>query len=98
MAGFSLTKGADKYDFDVAGAVNKNSQPVGVWTASKDNKLVVNDNNGNALASFDVTWQFNADNQIILGSGGNPASTFPSVAGLRPMRTPLHTVLNARPA
>jgi hypothetical protein len=97
MAGFTLTKGADKYDFDVTGTANKNGQPAGAWTTSKDNKLVVNDKNGNALASFDVTWQFNADNQLVLSSSGNPVFNFQTVAGLRPLLTTADGVLNVRP-
>jgi hypothetical protein len=97
MAGFSLTKGADKYDFDLTGPVNKNGQAAGTWTTSKDNKLVANDKNGNALASFDVTWQFNADNQLTLSSGGNPLFNFHTVAAMRPLLTTVNAVLNVRP-
>jgi len=97
MAGFSLTKGSDKYDFDLTGPVNKNGQAAGAWTTSKDNKLVANDKNGNALASFDVTWQFNADNQLTLGSGGNLLFNFHTVAGMRPLLTTVNAVLNVRP-
>ena len=97
MAGFSLTKGADKYDFDLAGAVNKNGQPAGLWTTGKDNKLVANDKNNNPVASFDVTWQFNTDNQLVLSSGGNPVINFQTVAGLRPLLTTSNAVLNVRP-
>jgi hypothetical protein len=97
MATFSLTQGADKYDFDTTGPVNKNGQTVGNWATSKDNKLTVSDKNGNALVSFDVTWQFNADNQLTLSSGGNVAFNFNTVAGVRPLLTTNNAVLNVRP-
>src|SRR5262245_31368035 len=97
MAGFSLTKGADKFDFDTTGPVNKNGAPVGVWATTKDNKLVVNDKTGNQLATFDATWQFNPDNQLTLSTGGNPVFNFHSVAGLRPLLTTQNAVLNVRP-
>jgi len=97
MPGFSLTKGADKYDFDIAGTVNKNSQPAGTWTTSNDNKVVANDKNGAALASFDVTWQFNADNQLTISSSGNHIFNFYSVAGVRPLLGTVNAVLNVKP-
>ncbi len=96
MAGFSLTKGTDTFDFDIAGPVNKGGSRIGVWSTDKNNNIVVTKDAG-GQDSHTVTWQFNQDNQLTIASGGKPVFNFNGTAGVRPVYFTVNAVLKVKP-
>jgi hypothetical protein len=96
MPGFSLKKNQDTFNFDLAGGVTLNGNPVGQWNTNKTNQIVVTKSDGSSIP-FDVSWQFNADNHMVLSSGGATVLDFNTVAGIRPFYSTVDAVLNIRP-
>src|SRR5712692_1849153 len=75
MAGFSLTKGTDTFDFALDGTVTKAGAPAGSWNTNQNNQILVKAADG-AQNPIDVVWKFNPDNQLCLFSGTNQAYNF----------------------
>ncbi|HKP12827.1 MAG TPA: hypothetical protein VJZ91_11970 [Blastocatellia bacterium] len=96
MAGFSLKQNQDTYNFDLAGAVTLNGNAVGKWATNQTNQIVVTKDGGGTVA-FDVGWAFNADNHLVLSSGGAALLDFNAVAGLQPFYATRDAVLVVRP-
>jgi hypothetical protein len=96
MAGFTLTKGSDKFDFDIAGTVSKAGTKIGTWSTDKTNNIVVTKDAG-GQDSHTVSWKFNQDNQLTISSGGNPVFNFNATSGIRPVYSTQNAVLNVRP-
>lgn len=96
MAGFSLTKGTDTFDFDIAGPVNKGGVRIGAWATDKSNNIVVT-KDGGGQDLHNVTWQFNQDNQLTISSGGKSVFNFNGNAGVRPVYFTVDSVLKVRP-
>lgn len=96
MAGFSLKKNQDTYNFDLLGPVTLNGRAVGKWTTNKTNQIVVTKSDGSSVP-FDVVWQFNQDNHLVLSAAGATVLDFNTVQGLQPFYSTLNGVLNVRP-
>jgi len=69
MPGLQLTKNADNFVIEPLGTVTINNAPGGKWKTDQTNKIVVTKND-NSTVSFDVTWEFNSDNQLVVSSAG----------------------------
>ena len=69
MPGLQLTKNADTFLIDPLGTVTINNAPGGKWKTDQTNKIVVTKND-NTTVSFDVTWEFNSDNQLVVSAAG----------------------------
>src|SRR5262249_52521621 len=96
MPGFSLTKGTDTCDFDIAGTVSQGGTRIGVWATDKNNDIIVHKDAGGQDV-YNATWQFNQDNQLTISSGGNPVFNFNRLAGVRPLYFTQNAVLKVRP-
>jgi hypothetical protein len=96
MAGFSLIKGADTFNFDITGPVSKGGNRIGVWSTDKNNNIVVTKDAG-GQDSHTVSWQFNQDNQLTISSGGKAVFNFNGTAGVRPVYFTVNSVLKVRP-
>jgi hypothetical protein len=96
MAGFTLTKGTDKFDFDITGVVSKGGNRIGTWSTDKSNNIVVTRDAG-GQDSHTVTWQFNQDNQLTIASGGNTVFNFNATQGIRPLYFTQNAVFKVRP-
>lgn len=75
MAAFSLTKGADTFDFGLDGSVTKGGSAAGTWATNQGNQIVVTAADG-TQNPIDAGWQFNQDNQLCLFSGANQVFDF----------------------
>ena len=69
MPGLQLTKNNDTFVIDPLGTVTINNAPGGKWKTDQTNKIVVTKND-NSTVSFDVTWEFNTDNQLVVSAAG----------------------------
>ena len=69
MPPLQLTKNNDTFVIDPLGTVTINNAPGGKWTTDQTNKIVVTKND-NTTVSFDVTWEFNSDNQLVVSTAG----------------------------
>lgn len=96
MGGFTLTKGTDKFDFDITGVVSKGGNRIGTWSTDKSNNIVVAKDAG-GQDSHTVTWQFNQDNQLTIASGGNTVFNFNATQGIRPLYFTQNAVFKVRP-
>lgn len=70
MPGLQLTKNNDNFVIEPLGTVTINNAPGGKWTTDQTNKIVVTKND-NSTVSFDVGWEFNTDNQLVVSAAGN---------------------------
>ena len=68
MAGLQLTKNNDNYLLDPLGTVTLNNAPGGKWKTDQSNKIVITKPD-NTTITFDVTWEFNPDNQLVVSAG-----------------------------
>ena len=96
MPGFSLKQNQDTYNLDLFGPVTLNGNAVGTWTTNKTNQIVVTKSDGSTV-KFDVAWQFNQDNHLVLSAGGTPVLDLNTVAGLQPFYSTQDAVLKVRP-
>jgi hypothetical protein len=96
MAGFTLTKGTDKFDFDITGVVSKGGVRIGTWSTDKTNNILVAKDAG-GQDSYTVSWQFNSDNQLTISSSGTAVFNFNSTQGIRPIYFTQNAVLKVRP-
>jgi hypothetical protein len=73
MPGLQLTKNSDNFVIEPLGTVTINNAPGGKWKTDQTNKIVVTKND-NSTVSFDVTWEFNSDNQLVVSAAGKKFS------------------------
>jgi hypothetical protein len=69
MAGLQLTKNNDTFLIEPSGIVTQNNIAIGKWKTDLGNKIVITKND-NTTISFDVTWEFNSDNQLVVSAAG----------------------------
>ncbi len=69
MAGLQLTKKDETFLIEPTGIVTQNATTVGKWNTDQANKIVVTKNDKTTI-SFDVTWEFNSDNQLVVSASG----------------------------
>jgi hypothetical protein len=96
MATFTLKKNQDTFSLDLSGPVKLNGNVVGSWNTNKTNQIVITKNDASTVV-FDVAWQFNADNHLVLSAAGAPVLDFNTVPGLQPFYSTINGVLNVRP-
>ncbi len=90
MSYFQLTSGASTYAFDTGGGVSVDGTSVGLWTTNATNQIVT------GSLAFDVSWVFNAKNQLTVQLNGVEIFNF-SAAGLYNSFTTRDTVLVVKP-
>jgi hypothetical protein len=90
MSYFQLNSGAGTYTFDEAGGVSIGGADVGSWTTNATNQIVT------GSLAFDVSWVFNAKNQLTIQSNGAEIFNF-SAAGLYNSFTTRDTALVVKP-
>lgn len=73
MPGLQLTKNTDNFVIEPLGTVTINNAPGGKWKTDQTNKIVVTKND-NTTVSFDVAWEFNSDNQLVVSAAGKKFS------------------------
>ena len=93
---FQLTSAGNTFDFDLAGGVTKAGAAAGKWTTNKTNQIVLAAADGTTTA-FDVTWTFNADNHLVLQSGGADLVDFNSANSNQPLYKTVNAVLSVSP-
>ena len=69
MAGLQVTKNNDTFTLEPLGTVTLNNAQVGKWKPDQTNKIVITKSD-NSTIGFDVTWQFNSDNQLEVSAAG----------------------------
>ena len=69
MAGLQLTKNNETFLIEPLGTVTQNNVAVGKWKTDQTNKIVVT-RNDNSTIPFDVVWEFNSDNQLVVSAAG----------------------------
>ena len=69
MAGLQLTKNNETFLIEPLGTVSQNNVAVGKWKTDQTNKIVVT-RNDNSTIPFDVVWEFNSDNQLVVSAAG----------------------------
>ena len=95
MPGLQLSKNNDNFVIDPLGTVTINNAPGGKWKTDQTNKIVVTKND-NTTVSFDVTWEFNTDNQLVVSAAGKKFN-FSEVPGNVPRYETRNAVLVVRP-
>ena len=95
MPGLQLSKSNDNFVIDPLGTVTINNAPGGKWKTDQTNKIVVTKND-NTTVSFDVTWEFNTDNQLVVSAAGKKFN-FSEVPGNVPRYETRNAVLVVRP-
>ena len=95
MPGLQLTKNNDSYLLDQLGTVTINNAPGGKWKTDQGNKIIVTKND-NTTIQFDVTWEFNSDNQLVVSASGKKFN-FTEVAGVVPQYETRDSVLVVKP-
>src|SRR4029453_4688007 len=69
MAGLQVTKNNETFLIEPSGSVTQNNVAVGKWKTDQTNKIVVTKND-NSTMPFDVVWEFNSDNQLVVSVAG----------------------------
>ena len=95
MPGLQLSKNNDNFVLDPLGTVTINNTPGGKWKTDQTNKIVVTKND-NTTVSFDVTWEFNTDNQLVVSAAGKKFN-FSEIPGNVPRYETRNAVLVVRP-
>jgi len=95
MPGLQLSKNADNFVIDPLGTVTINNAAGGTWKTDQTNKIVVTKND-NTTVLFDVTWEFNTDNQLVVSAAGKKFN-FSEVPGNVPRYETRNAVLVVRP-
>jgi hypothetical protein len=96
MATFQLTNNTDTFDLDTAGTVQKGGAAFGTWSTNSTNQMVISDTSGTTLA-IDATWKFNADNHLVLQSGGSDVFDFCAQDDVTPFFKTVDAVLQVFP-
>jgi hypothetical protein len=95
MPGLQVTKNNETFTLEPLGSVALNNVPTGRWKTDKDNKIVITKND-NSTISFDVTWQFNSDNQLEVSAAGKKFN-FSEIAANVPRYETRDAVLLVKP-
>jgi hypothetical protein len=95
MPGLELKKNTDTFVIEPLGTVSLNNAAGGKWKTDANNKIVVTKTD-NTTVTFDVTWEFNSDNQLVVSSGGKQFN-FSSVPANSPRFETNDAVLTVRP-
>lgn len=95
MATFQLTNGTSSYEFDMTGGVSSAGVTVGFWTTNAANQIVATLTGGGTV-TFNVSWLFNAKNQLTIQSQNTEIFNFAS-AGLYNSFTTRDTTLLVKP-
>ena len=95
MPGLQLSKNNDNFVIDPLGTVTINNAAGGTWKTDQTNKIVVTKKD-NTTVSFDVTWEFNTDNQLVVSASGKKFN-FSEVPGNVPRYETRNAVLVVRP-
>lgn len=95
MPGLQLTKNNETFTLEPLGSVTLNNAAAGKWKTDQANKIVITKND-NSTVSFDVTWQFNSDNQLEVSAGGKKFN-FSEIAANVPRYETRDAVLVVRP-
>lgn len=95
MPGLQLSKNNDNFVLDPLGTVTINNAPGGKWKTDQTNKILVTKND-NTTVSFDVTWEFNSDNQLVVSAAGKKFN-FNEVPGNVPRYETRDALLVVRP-
>ena len=69
MPGLQLTKNNETFLIEPLGTVTQNNAAIGKWKTDATNKIIVTKNDNSSL-SFDVSWEFNGDNQLVVSASG----------------------------
>jgi hypothetical protein len=93
---FQLASGTDTFDFGLTGAVTKGGAAAGKWTTNKTNQIVLTKTDSTTIA-FDVAWIFNADNHLVLQSGGADLMDFNRVDSNQPFYKTVNAALFVSP-
>ena len=97
MATFKITKGTDTFELDTFGPVkNQAGQGIGKWSTDKQNRIVIQKDAGGTVTIDELTWKFNANNQLILSNAAGDIINFHKV-GNRPFYATNDSVLVVRP-
>jgi len=96
MATFQLKQNADTFDFDIGGSVQQGGAAFGTWSTDAANKIVITKPDGTTV-SLDAGWKFNADNHLVLQSGGADAFDFCAQDGVVPFFKTVDAVLQVFP-
>ena len=95
MPGLQLTKNNDNFVIEPLGTVTINNAPAGKWKTDQTNKIIVTKND-NSTVSFDVVWEFNTDNQLVVSAAGKKFN-FTEVAANVPRYETRNAVLVVKP-
>ena len=95
MPGLQLSKNNDNFVIEPLGTVTINNAPGGKWKTDQTNKIVVTKTD-NTTVSFDVTWEFNTDNQLVVSAAGKKFS-FSEVPANVPRYETRNAVLVVKP-
>jgi len=95
MAGLQVTKNNETFLIEPLGTVSQNSNAVGKWKTDQANKIVLTKTDNTTLA-FDVTWEFNSDNQLVVSAAGKKFN-FTEVAANVPRYETKDAVLVVKP-
>lgn len=95
MPGLQLSKNTDNFVLDPLGTVTINNAAGGTWKTDQTNKILVTKTD-NTTVSFDVTWEFNPDNQLVVSAAGKKFN-FNEVPGNVPRYETRNAVLVVRP-
>lgn len=96
MTTFKLKSGADEYTLDFSGAATKGGVAAGSWSSNAANQIEIT-KAGAAKVTIDVSWAFDADNHLVLSSGGTPVMDFNAQAGIRPLIRTVNSALFVKP-
>src|SRR5262245_10869026 len=92
MASFQLTKDGSVFEFDPFGGVNSGGVAVGQWATNNNNQIVLTETDGTTTA-FDVVWQFNDDNHLVIQSDHKEVFNFNLADSNRPFYKTENAVL-----
>ncbi len=95
MPGLELKKNNDTYILEPLGSVLSNNAPVGKWTTDNANKIVITKNDQTKI-TFDVVWEFDANNQLVV-SAGDKKFNFHEIAANVPRYETRDAVLIVKP-
>ena len=106
---FELTQDDKTFTFDLTGNVTQDGDDAGVWTTNSDSRIVVLPRAADAtlpfdpdatavpIATFDVKWVFNENNQLTIQSADGTEVVNLNTVGNIPFFTTRDAVLSVRP-
>lgn len=69
MPGLELKKNNDTFVLDPSGSAMLNNAAIGTWNTDEANKIVITKNDQTTV-KFDVVWEFDPNNQLVVSAGG----------------------------